>query len=424
MNDKAYRIMHLVAAGLAFAVLCIVLYCDLSHHQETRTPHVLGAGTQSPITVDTAANRPTAGVRGRLHFATDTGVISVDNGSSWVTASLGLGTVQSGACNSRPTATGSNRLYFCNDAPLSYLDTGQWTQFGNLGATSQPLAVANYTIAPAGSISLVQVGDSLRASQTTRGSNATANGAFFPTGFLGGATTWYVTLAATYLAQNPNTQFPGFGVTVSNGITSSDTAYTMYVLQNANASLGFVYETVHPQGGRISFANYISDGVFNPQSGGTGLFWLRIFNDGTVTHFQISNEGTFWIDWYSITAPSDLANYGFLLGDGNGTGTTGASLLVEQNTFSTNIPVTQATVTGASNTNPITITTAAPHLLNSGDLVSIAGVGGNTAANTGTGSGTAGFFPIQVTDSTHFKLNGVSGNGAYSGGGVVTCISR
>jgi len=64
----------------------------------------------------------------------------------------------------------------------------------------------------------------------------------------------------------------------------------------------------------------------------------------------------------------------------------------------------------ASYTEPISIGTQLPHGLSTGQIVTIYGVLGNTAAN--------GTFTIAVTDSTHFTLNGSSGNGNYTSGGV------
>lgn len=71
----------------------------------------------------------------------------------------------------------------------------------------------------------------------------------------------------------------------------------------------------------------------------------------------------------------------------------------------------------ASYTAPISVGTAAPHGLSTGQGVIDAGVQGNTAAN--------GDFIATVTDSTHFTLGGSSGNGSYlagtgtvSGGGM------
>jgi hypothetical protein len=65
----------------------------------------------------------------------------------------------------------------------------------------------------------------------------------------------------------------------------------------------------------------------------------------------------------------------------------------------------------ASNSSPISIGTANPHGLSTGRQVTISGVQGNTAAN--------GAFTITVTDSTHFTLNGTSGNGDYTLGGSI-----
>ena len=67
------------------------------------------------------------------------------------------------------------------------------------------------------------------------------------------------------------------------------------------------------------------------------------------------------------------------------------------------------TITGATNANPIVITSAA-HGLSTNDWVSITAVGGNTHANT----------TVQVTyvDAARFSLNSIAGNAAYTSGGV------
>jgi hypothetical protein len=70
------------------------------------------------------------------------------------------------------------------------------------------------------------------------------------------------------------------------------------------------------------------------------------------------------------------------------------------------------TVTGATNTSPISITTATPHGLQTGVQVTISGVVGNTAAN--------GVFTITVTGLSAFTLNSSTGNGAWVSGGVVS----
>lgn len=71
-----------------------------------------------------------------------------------------------------------------------------------------------------------------------------------------------------------------------------------------------------------------------------------------------------------------------------------------------------ATVSAASNASPIAITTSAAHSFEDNDVVSVSGVGGNTAAN--------GIWAIHVVDSTHFELIGSTGNAAYTTGGSIS----
>jgi hypothetical protein len=66
-------------------------------------------------------------------------------------------------------------------------------------------------------------------------------------------------------------------------------------------------------------------------------------------------------------------------------------------------------ITAASNAGPIEITSPG-HGLHSGQAIGIVGVQGNTAAN--------GAFTVTVVDADHFTLNGSTGNGVYTGGGL------
>ena len=68
-------------------------------------------------------------------------------------------------------------------------------------------------------------------------------------------------------------------------------------------------------------------------------------------------------------------------------------------------PPTTKAITGATNTNPITITCSA-HGFSNGDVVYITGVGGNTNAN--------GEYTIGSVTTNTFTLTGRSGNGNYS----------
>lgn len=69
-------------------------------------------------------------------------------------------------------------------------------------------------------------------------------------------------------------------------------------------------------------------------------------------------------------------------------------------------------ITAASNTNPIQITTSTPHGLQTNQAIGVYGVTGNTAAN--------GYWTVTVVSATTFQLNGAIGNGAYQNGGTIT----
>ena len=68
-------------------------------------------------------------------------------------------------------------------------------------------------------------------------------------------------------------------------------------------------------------------------------------------------------------------------------------------------------ISDATNAEPIKITTTAAHGYVTDDKVNIGGVEGNTAAN--------GVWTVILVDADEFTLNGTTGNGAYTSGGVV-----
>lgn len=72
-------------------------------------------------------------------------------------------------------------------------------------------------------------------------------------------------------------------------------------------------------------------------------------------------------------------------------------------------------ITNATNTAPIVITTSGAHGFSDNDIVLIDAVGGNTAAN--------GTWFISVVDATHFTLDAAAGNGDYTSGGTATKIT-
>jgi hypothetical protein len=66
-------------------------------------------------------------------------------------------------------------------------------------------------------------------------------------------------------------------------------------------------------------------------------------------------------------------------------------------------PQTRRAITASTNASPIVVTTGALHGYNTGDTVEVEGHLVNTAAN--------GVWQITVVDTTHFSLNGSTGNG-------------
>lgn len=71
---------------------------------------------------------------------------------------------------------------------------------------------------------------------------------------------------------------------------------------------------------------------------------------------------------------------------------------------------TATNISGATNANPIVVTTSAAHNLNNGTRVTITGVVGNTAANTSA--------QVANKTDTTFEMSGVAGNGSYTSGGT------
>jgi hypothetical protein len=111
-----------------------------------------------------------------------------------------------------------------------------------------------------------------------------------------------------------------------------------------------------------------------------------------------------------LAVPFSVGNAQIAVGDGTTTPTTADADL------SATAGVSVASVVDASNTLPISLTTAAAHGLTSGRVVVISGVGGNLAAN--------GTFEVSVTSGTVLLLIGSSGSGAYTSGGTVQPINK
>lgn len=141
---------------------------------------------------------------------------------------------------------------------------------------------------------------------------------------------------------------------------------------------------------------FVGFGVLGTE-GDTGLLTGSVGND----EFTVNAGGA---GHYAVTYSMSI--------DITGTNQRGAmSLRVEL--------ATQKLITGATNADPIVITTVATHNLVDGDGVTISGATGNTNAN--------GDFWINVTGPTTFELYELdgstrAGNGAYGGSGRVDSV--
>ena len=141
--------------------------------------------------------------------------------------------------------------------------------------------------------------------------------------------------------------------------------------------------------GVVTWLDVLSDSVYNVQRIGAQQApgSIAIANSTTNTY------GPYAAGTYHVGNPTSGAGYSNV-----------ASLTISASQF------VGGSVSFASNTGPITITTASAHGLTSSNVVQIAGVLGNTAAN--------GMWTITVLTTTSFLLNGSNGSGAYTSGGT------
>ncbi len=122
------------------------------------------------------------------------------------------------------------------------------------------------------------------------------------------------------------------------------------------------------------------------------------------------------MDFTGYVKQSEVLTSGLLVVDTNGTPiiadalptfrTYGSSGFLKNGTCS---KLDSGNVTGATNASPIVITSAS-HRLTTGAYVTVASVGGNTAAN--------GSYFVTRVDADTFSLDGTTGNGVYTSGGT------
>ncbi len=427
--------------------------CDVPPSTDAATPDAVDAttdatagataGADAGVGEDVyAAPAPAAtGLRGNYQYLAppgDAGYLAISNGVGKL-AGWGPGPVSyAGLCSARPAPIGSGATYDCTDFPVSYIDnpsTAAWLQ--RAGNAIVPIPPASWTTV-AGSITTPSYyADSFRVANTA---NTTSSwGAVLNAGTLTSTNIWMVTLTASFQWQAPQTYIE-IGPVICNG-TTVGTSLCYSLLEYGNTGLiGFQYTIDLLAGAHQSGAVSFGTG-FASLGGGDGLIHLRLLNDGLYTHWESSPDGYGWEDHYAQATPSGVAQYGLLIGNESASGSAGWSMAnVYQATLiqSASFTFPPCTISAASNTTPIVIVVPSSCKVLPGDLVAVNGVTGNAHANTGTCSGgvciaatsSAGDYLISTTASAdagttiNVTLLNSAGNGAYTGGGTLTILSR
>jgi hypothetical protein len=217
---------------------------------------------------------------------------------------------------------------------------------------------------------------------------------------------------------NPNQDAPGAthwtDLTASDGFEARYSPQTGPIKDASNASPIVIASPSH---GLATGDTVVIDGVAG-NTAANGVFTITIIDadrfslDGSHGDGTYASSGTWQLQ--VGTGTGDVFRY-----ERN----QGVLDRLEFNQHGVNVNPTSGTITGATNVQPSTGTVAdasnppsgpivikSPnHGLADGDVVTISGVTGNTAAN--------GTFVITVLGPDRFSLNGSQGNGTYGGGG-------
>jgi hypothetical protein len=193
-------------------------------------------------------------------------------------------------------------------------------------------------------------------------------------------------------------------------------------------------------GNRTNSYNEVAPNVLVPFADGSGRIHLRLLNDSVNLHFQFSNDGLYWMDWTCQTTPSNLTNYGFILGTEDGGGNGYGQCTVFQNRLTT-LTAAQQNVTSCQQPvgPPVIVGVASVANFKPGDVVSLQGMvySPGVAPNTNTGNW---FFDntntwgrgilVTAVDYVNNLLTlactggGGVGGATWSSGGVITLLSR
>jgi hypothetical protein len=267
-----------------------------------------------------------------------------------------------------------------------------WKQFPFEYTPAAP-PVSSYTVV--GALALTQYADAIRAMSLSNALAGPVSGmALTASGSLGATSAWTVSLTASF---NPmiGVEYPSIGVGVSNGTTiNSSVMYGMSMLINelginsSPASQNLYLEAGEWTVGSsrvssISQLNALPLGF----TFGNGRVHLRLLNDGTLLHYQISADGMQWGNYYAAATPTPtggFTDYGFWISCG---GSANALTMAQAIVYSNNVSTpTTYTISAFTYTTPNTVYTIGSHSIQVGDFVSVHGGTGSALTNFNTGT--------------------------------------
>lgn len=345
------------------------------------TVNITGASNASPIVITTAGHKWTTG-------------------QTVIIASVGGNT----AANGTRVITKISATQFSLNGTTG---NGAYTSGGTAACDYSSLQTALDTEAPAGNVTIY-----LNQGETyvgTTNTNTFRAGIIIPTKT---STNWTVLRTwddgsgnlpaqeervkmkhAPYLAKIANGT--AGGASVSNGMSCDERANYYWIKQ-----IELVRPIPQAEGGGLECLNGYGAGGQNPPRK-----WIKnITESGGVTTVLVDAgkmQGGANTGGHLLSVNVDIS---FTCAQCAGIGLSGSYNV-------TGISKRVVTVTGATNANPIVITTGEDHDWVTNQQVDIASVGGNTAAN---GSRT-----ITRIDARNFSLNGIAGNGDYTSGGTI-----
>ena len=353
------------------------------------------------------------------------GNVLTSNGSGWTSSpASGSPAAYGTAClSSLPSATGSGKVYWCYDDAQAYIDDP--TNVALYPFSSEYLVgtpgVGGLTIY--GNLGVRSLGGNVFIVSRTSAAIGDAS-ALLTTASLSNSAVWKVTLIASI--HSPIIAYPALGVAVSSGVTVGTSHMYSMDWWTTGTVPGFHVQDSAVAGGRYNvYYEYSNTRVFQ---GGTSRLHLRILNDKTLTHFMWSADGVLWQE-HGALAAINADHYGLTMGEDYSAGTSFSHAIIYG--LWTDNSVTQQNITGATGSGvPIQLTMASTSGFKAGDLVSVSGMAGNTAANcTASVYSTSSLIVKSIDSSTQLTLaansnTALTGNGTWTSGGVITLLSR